>query len=302
MGPDFFEKRDTPSPIVNGQSAPEVMQLDDPSRIEPNSTAAVAIPENDIAMSDKPSPFDPLFDDDAEGEEIPLSGGLDMASSPAPNHRDLASSSPGRPPALALPRTTPQFGAPSSASTPLFPAALLASTSRQGAASNIPLLSPAAYKSFSEDVLLTSSMDGQVVLIDRRVPVYDGCSGGVGRLLPGDKAPPWCMSACWSGDGTQVLAGRRNGTIDIWDVRRASSSSSPNLLRTLRTPTESGHVSCIVALPDGRRVATASQDNIRLWNTAEYFEQDGSVRRSKSRPPFRIIAGHHGGIVSAMRQ
>ena len=46
--------------------------------------------------------------------------------------------------------------------------------------------------------------------------------------------------------------------MDIWDVRRSSSSTSsvPNLLRTLRTPAESGPVSCIVPFPDGRHVAT----------------------------------------------
>lgn len=65
--------------------------------------------------------------------------------------------------------------------------------------------------------------------------------------------------ACWSGDGNQVLAGRRNGTVDIWDVRRSSSSSSsraPNLLRTLKTPPESGFISCVVGFMDGRHIAT----------------------------------------------
>jgi len=106
------------------------------------------------------------------------------------------------------------------------------------------------------------------------------------------------------------MAGRRNGTIDIWDVRRtsssSSSSSSPGLLRTLRTPTESGPISCIVALPDGRHVATASQDNIRLWNTHDCFAPEdiggAGTKKKGSRPPFKIIAGHHGGTISSMRK
>jgi transcriptional activator SPT8 len=49
-------------------------------------------------------------------------------------------------------------------------------------------------------------------------------------------------------------------------------------------------------------VIRASQDNVRLWNTTEYFELDDSIKRSKSRPPFKIIAGHHGGIISSMRE
>jgi hypothetical protein len=47
---------------------------------------------------------------------------------------------------------------------------------------------------------------------------------------------------------------------------------------------------------------SASQDNIRLWNTVEYFEPEDSARKAKSRPPFKIVAGHHGGTVSAMRK
>lgn len=124
-----------------------------------------------------------------------------------------------------------------------------------------------------------------MTLTDRRV------GGGVGRLV--SDAPPLCMSASFLGPN-QVLAGRRNGTIDIWDIRR-TSSTSPSLLRALRTPIESGVVSCVVGLPDGKHVAAASQDNIRLWNTAEYEE-----KKKGSRPPFMIIAGHHGGTVSSM--
>lgn len=131
-------------------------------------------------------------------------------------------------------------------------------------------------------------MDGQITLIDRRSPSL------VGRL-GGSKAPPWCMSAVWQGE--QVLAGRRNGTIDIWDVRRASPTA-PSLIKTLKTPTESGPISCLVAFPDGKHVASASNDNIRLWNTYEYFDEQQETKRKGV--PFRIIAGHHGGIISAM--
>lgn len=43
--------------------------------------------------------------------------------------------------------------------------------------------------------MLASFMDGQVMLVDRRIPP-NGNEGirGVGRLSPGNKAPPWCMS------------------------------------------------------------------------------------------------------------
>ena len=246
--------------------------------------------------------YDPLFDDDAEGEE-------DVTMDPAPG---LGLALPGAKPAAspALPTLSTPTPAPPSQSSQTGPAlpgqpsqnqpstlsapGLFSAASTRAAATTTsnakatPSLSPATYHSMSPDILLTSSMDGQITLIDRRSPSL------VGRL-GGSKAPPWCMSAVWQGE--QVLAGRRNGTIDIWDVRRASPSA-PSLIKTLKTPAESGPISCLVAFPDGKHVASASNDNIRLWNTLEYFDEQQETKRKGV--PFRIIAGHHGGIISAM--
>ncbi|ORY35329.1 WD40-repeat-containing domain protein [Naematelia encephala] len=296
VGPNFAEK----AVDIDTKEAEKEKEEALPHPGADNSQAPEA--NGDIEMTDNPSPFDPLFDEDAEGETVPPSGEVTIVGTPAIN--DMAP--PPSPPkprtlGLALPGAAPTPSTSTSASTPLFnvtQAAASSSVYRQ-AASNIPLLSPASYKSFSDDILLVSSMDGQVSLIDRRLPSYEN-TNGVGRLTPGDKAPPWCMSACWSADGSQILAGRRNGTIDIWDVRKSSSSSAPNLLRTLRTSPESGPVSCVVPLPDGKHIATASQDNVRLWNTAEYFEPEENARKKTSKRPFKIIAGHHGGIISSM--
>jgi len=121
---------------------------------------------------------------------------------------------------------------------------------------------------------------------------------GVGRLFMSERTPPWCVSACWSVNGTQIYAGRRNGTVDIWDVRKfGSNSRTPRHLKVLRNPASSGVVSCVVAFPDGRHLASASIDNIRLWNVAEVGEFDRKVR---SGVQFKIIAGHHGGFISQM--
>ncbi|KLO14706.1 hypothetical protein SCHPADRAFT_825945, partial [Schizopora paradoxa] len=107
--------------------------------------------------------------------------------------------------------------------------------------------------------------------------------------------------ACWSADGGQVYAGRRNCTVDVWDTRMFSSpvNGVPRLLRTLRNPISSGAVSCVASFPDGRHVAVASSDNVRLWNASEASETDPSGR-SRSGVPFKIIPGHHGGIISQM--
>lgn len=66
------------------------------------------------------------------------------------------------------------------------------------------------------------------------------------------------FQACWSADGAQIYAGRRNGTVDVWDARllgKSGPSSTPRLLKTLRNPTSSGVVSCVVAFPDCRHIA-----------------------------------------------
>lgn len=255
---------------------------------EKTTTPPPQPPTEDITMAPPPdvpavtdeveSPYDPLFDDDmggdadAEGESVVPSNGntalpTPLASSPPPSFT----------PGLALPTAsgldtftsnangyeTPPLTTQSNPKTetrqsppgptPLFAQNATAGPSRgEGAARGIPLLTRTTYGEFSNDVMMTSTMDGQVTLMDRRVPD----NGRVGRLLAGEKAPPWCMSACWSGDGNQVMAGRRNGTLDIWDVRRTSSSRAPNLLRTMKTPQESGSISCVVAFPDGRHIAT----------------------------------------------
>lgn len=46
-------------------------------------------------------------------------------------------------------------------------------------------------------------------------------------------------------------------------------------------------------------LSRASSDNIRLWNASEGAETDMSGK-TRSGVPFKIIPGHHGGIISQM--
>lgn len=265
---------------------PAPRPLDDKTSPPPPSDEPMGPPELPVEKEEEAaSPYDPLFDDDmggdadAEGESVVPS--MENTALPTPIN---TSPPPSFTPGLALPTASgldnPSFLPPTNgyatppvapnstpapstinrAPSPTGPTPLFAQTGQaqagpsrgEGAARGIPLLTRETYSQFSSDIMMTSTMDGQVTLMDRRVPD----NGRVGRLQGGDKAPPWCMSACWSGDGNQVLAGRRNGTLDIWDVRRTSSSRAPNLLRTMKTPQESGPISCVVAFPDGRNIAT----------------------------------------------
>jgi transcriptional activator SPT8 len=293
VGPDFFEADRAKAngengETKNGEGSKSGSPTPAPRSVKGESAGTPPPPTEDIAMAPPPevqveteeigSPYDPLFDDDmggdadAEGESVIPSNGNTTLPTPL-----TTSPPPSFTPGLALPTAsaldsftsnangyeTPPLTTPINPKnetrqsppgpTPLFSQNATAGPSRgEGAARGIPLLTRTTYGEFSTDVMMTSTMDGQVTLMDRRVPD----NGRVGRLLSGEKAPPWCMSACWSGDGNQVMAGRRNGTLDIWDVRRTSSSRAPNLLRTMKTPQESGSISCVVAFPDGRHIAT----------------------------------------------
>ncbi|KAG9004261.1 Transcription factor spt8 [Tulasnella sp. JGI-2019a] len=145
----------------------------------------------------------------------------------------------------------------------------------------------------SPDLMMTAYIDGQVLIWDRRAPPQSKPL----RLEMGEKSPPWCVSACWSANGHEVYAGRRIGTIDVWDIRQSGGYSNatgqPRLLKSLRNPASSGPVTCVVGFPDGHHLVCASQDNIRLWKVS-----DESLSDHRRGVPFKIIAGHHGGVIS----
>jgi len=206
-----------------------------------DSDAAGGMGEGDDAKSD--GSYDPLFDE-PEVDGVPA----------------LTNGSQDRGLDLSLPGTVPN---------PQFNRHMPSSTVPKNAP---PLLDPHTYSTYSSDVLMTASIDGQIFLWDRRVETQ---GKGVGRLFMSERTPPWCVSvssrsstlvcqdynlflqACWSVNGTQIYAGRRNGTVDIWDVRKyGSNSRTPRHLKVLRNPASSGVVSCVAAFPDGRHLAS----------------------------------------------
>ncbi|RUS18648.1 WD40-repeat-containing domain protein [Endogone sp. FLAS-F59071] len=150
-----------------------------------------------------------------------------------------------------------------------------------------------------KNIILTTSIDGNAFVWDRRVP-----NGVARKLLLPDRTPPWCLSACWSADGTKVYAGRRNGTVDEWDF------TSQKHIRSFRMPANSGPVSYVTSMPNGKHIICASTDNIRMWNTSldSSFtissSDDGTTAKSSKASsviPFSILPGHHGGIISQIR-
>ena len=98
----------------------------------------------------------------------------------------------------------------------------------------------------SATTFLTSAMDGAIRIWDRRAP------NAVARIGTRAGVPPWCMSACWSPDGNRIFAGRRNGTVEEFDVRRAKRGWEPE--RVLKFPAGSGAVSAVKPMVNGRHL------------------------------------------------
>ncbi|KAI9502810.1 WD40-repeat-containing domain protein [Coemansia spiralis] len=130
-------------------------------------------------------------------------------------------------------------------------------------------------------VLMTTSIDGQCLLWDVRAP----------KTLPHHfntplKTPPWATSACWSVDGKRIYIGRRNNTVDEYEFGMGSQP-----VNTLRLPMNSGPITAVAALANGKSLICASTDNVRMWNLDHQPDKRGAI-------PFQIIPGHHGGMVS----
>ena len=151
-------------------------------------------------------------------------------------------------------------------------------------------------RDFSQDILLTSTLSGQVMLWDRRVDTKS--KHGVRALGLPHGTPPWCTGTCWNHTGDKIYVGRRNELVEEWDVRmlpditsnpgsRSQNGAAPAYLRALRLPRGSGPVSSVAVMPNNRHIVCGSFDNVRLWD----LEATGQV-------PFKIVAGHHGGMIS----
>lgn len=125
------------------------------------SQALVAEEEEDDAKSD--GSLESLFTEKDDEKEEPLRAPLQPEKPSHANH------------GLAVPVSTAE-----------------ATTQQSSAPRNAPpLLTRDTYPEFSPDLLMTTFMDGQVILWDCRVK---SSANGVGRLSMHDKTPPWCMS------------------------------------------------------------------------------------------------------------
>ncbi|KAA1099511.1 Transcription factor spt8 [Puccinia graminis f. sp. tritici] len=174
----------------------------------------------------------------------------------------------------------------------------------------VPSVLDSSLPVINDDVLMTSGIDGQVYLWDRRVS-GSGSHGYVRKLDLPKSTSPWTASASWSIDGRSVFVGRRNHSVDLYDLRFLRPSSpifNPDAIqRSIKLPPSSGPVSCVKPWPDGNHLLCASFDNLRLYNLNADLHPTSlsSVRKSTHQPPkipFKIIPGHSSGVVSQMCQ
>jgi transcriptional activator SPT8 len=134
----------------------------------------------------------------------------------------------------------------------------------------------------SDSTFLATSIDGAIRVWDRRQPKP------VARIVPRN-TPPWCLSACWSPDGNSIYAGRRNNTVEEYDLRKGLKNPE----RVFKFPHGSGAVTAVRAMPNGRHLICASFDILRLYDLKE-------SNATRSTVPFLIVPGHRTGVISQL--
>ncbi|KAI9726980.1 MAG: Transcription factor spt8 [Chrysothrix sp. TS-e1954] len=169
----------------------------------------------------------------------------------------------------------------------------VSSPMREGRVSSFPLaeaaepssssvpLAPEEPGMQSESTFLDASIDGTLRVWDRRQ------RRPIARMLP-QNVPPWCMHASWSPDGNFIYAGRRNGTVDEYNIHNGLRGP----VRSLRFPGGSGAVSAVRAMPNSKHIICASYDILRLYDLHDLESA------KHSRVPFLIVPGHRTGVVS----
>ena len=150
-----------------------------------------------------------------------------------------------------------------------------------------------ALTDLSTEVFLSSSVDGEVMLWDRRVQT-GGTRGGVRKLAGEGTQAGWGGAAIWGTSPDQVFVGRRNGSIAVVDLRH-SSPTNPTTL-SLQLPSSAGPVTALCALPSGRHLVAANQDVLRVWDLDK-------ARATGGKGGARVVVGANGdrgGRVSAL--
>ncbi|ORZ36091.1 WD40-repeat-containing domain protein [Catenaria anguillulae PL171] len=93
------------------------------------------------------------------------------------------------------------------------------------------------------------------------------------------KTPPWALSACYNPRSEHIYIGRRNYTVDEF-------APGGKFVRTLTLPRNSGQVSRVLCMENGRSLLIGSTDIVRQWD----------LDHSGKGVPFTIIPGHGANV------
>lgn len=145
----------------------DTQPIEPPPQMPP--APAPALGQDEDAKSD--TSFDPLFDDEPEADGDGGQGTSAQAGGAANGGGGIA-----YPSHVQMPQQKTVAAAIAPKNAP-------------------PVLDPLSYSTYSPDVLMVASIDGQIVLWDKRVHTP---GRGVGRLWMSDKTPPWCVSVSCS--------------------------------------------------------------------------------------------------------
>lgn len=102
---------------------------------------------------------------------------------------------------------------------------------------------PPSVPAKADSTFLAASIDGGLRIWDKRQPK------AVAKMTP-KNVPPWCMNATWSPDGNFIYAGRRNGAVEEYSLHKGLR----NAQRNFKLPNNSGAVSALRAMPNGRHL------------------------------------------------
>jgi transcriptional activator SPT8 len=208
-----------------------------------------------------------------EQDPTPAGAATTAASGAVPN-----SVRPGSARDASFPQATSQIHPPVDLPPPTSPTVVFSSDPTK------PQLDPGLA---DDNVFLSASFDGAIRVWDRRL------QDPVSRITPSRGVPPWCMAACWSPDGNCIYAGRRNGTVEEFNIHKARRGWEAE--RTLKFPAGSGSVSAVRAMPNGRHLVCASYDILRLYDLRD------SAAFKHSSVPFLIIPGPpRAGVISSL--
>ncbi|KAI9292689.1 WD40 repeat-like protein [Neoconidiobolus thromboides FSU 785] len=144
------------------------------------------------------------------------------------------------------------------------------------------------------NIILSTSFDGNSFLWDLRMKLNDIKNQPIASISVPENTPKWALSSCFNKDGNVIFTGRRNSTVDSFDLRMNKFSN------TLLLPNSSGAISALASHPIKNFLMIGSYDNLRMWN----LDNNGTNNTINTNNinnyliPYQLVPGHQTGMIS----